>query len=395
LRVDPNRRGLVADYDAGVTAPVPQTHADVPFLDLARIHAPLLDLFAEEFDTLLRSSAFVNGKPVGAFEAEFAVYCGTREAVGVASGLDALRLALAAFDVGAGGEVIVPAMTFVATWEAVSQVGAVPVPVDVTDADYNMNLGAVEAAISGRTVAILPVHLYGQMADMGGLLGISARTGIPVIEDAAQAHGATREGRSAGASGDAAAFSFYPGKNLGALGDAGALTTNDEEIASRVRALREHGQSRKYHHDEIGWTARLDTLQAAILSRKLTRLDGWNDERRTIAALYLDGLSGIGDLRLPNVPDGSSPVWHLFVVRTADPVGLAEHLARLGIASGRHYPQPPHLSRAYASLGFGEGAFPMAEAIGRECLSLPIFPGMTESEAVRVADSVRSWFDRG
>jgi dTDP-4-amino-4,6-dideoxygalactose transaminase len=376
-----------------MTMPVPKTDERIPFLDLARTHAPLADGFAEELEALLESSAFVNGEQVRTFEAEFAAYCGTRAAVGVASGLDALRLALAACDVGAGGEVIVPAMTFVATWEAVSQVGAVPVPVDITDADYNVDLGAVEAAIGRRTVAILPVHLYGQMADMQGLLAISEGAGIPVIEDAAQAHGAMRDGRRAGDAGHAAAFSFYPGKNLGAIGDAGALTTNDEAVASRVRALREHGQSRKYHHDEIGWTARLDTIQAAVLSRKLAHLDDWNDERRAIASLYLDALSGVGDLSLPNVADGSSPVWHLFVIRTADPGGLADHLSKLGISTGRHYPQPPHLSGAYAFLGHCEGAFPVAEALGRECLSLPIFPAMTELEALRVADAVRSWFD--
>ena len=317
----------IPDYDAKVTAPASGTDVRVPFLDLARIHAPLSDVLAGEFEALMRSSAFVNGEPVRAFEAEFAAYCGASAAVGVASGLDALRLALAALDIGVGDEVIVPSMTFVATWEAVSQVGAVPVPVDITESDYNVDVGALAAAISHRTAAIIPVHLYGQMADMEGLVAVSAHAGIPLIEDAAQAHGAMRDGRRAGGSGPAAAFSFYPGKNLGAFGDAGALTTNDERVVARVRALREHGQSRKYHHDEVGWTSRLDTIQAAVLSRKLARLDGWNEERRAIAALYLDALAEVGDLGLPNVPDRSSPVWHLFVIRTADPTGLADHLA--------------------------------------------------------------------
>ena len=320
----------IPDYDAKVTAPASGTDVRVPFLDLARIHAPLYDVLAGEFEALMRSSAFVNGEPVRAFEAEFAAYCGASAAVGVASGLDALRLALAALDIGVGDEVIVPSMTFVATWEAVSQVGAVPVPVDITESDYNVDVGALAAAISHRTAAIIPVHLYGQMADMEGLVAVSAHAGIPLIEDAAQAHGAMRDGRRAGGSGHAAAFSFYPGKNLGAFGDAGALTTNDERVVARVRALREHGQSRKYHHDEVGWTSRLDTIQAAVLSRKLARLDGWNEERRAIAALYLDALAEVGDLGLPNVPDRSSPVWHLFVIRTADPTGLADHLAGLG-----------------------------------------------------------------
>lgn len=385
----------IPDYDAKVTAPASGTDVRVPFLDLARIHAPLYDVLAGEFEALMRSSAFVNGEPVRAFEAEFAAYCGASAAVGVASGLDALRLALAALDIGVGDEVIVPSMTFVATWEAVSQVGAVPVPVDITESDYNVDVGALAAAISHRTAAIIPVHLYGQMADMEGLVAVSAHAGIPLIEDAAQAHGAMRDGRRAGGSGHAAAFSFYPGKNLGAFGDAGALTTNDERVVARVRALREHGQSRKYHHDEVGWTSRLDTIQAAVLSRKLARLDGWNEERRAIAALYLDALAEVGDLGLPNVPDRSSPVWHLFVIRTADPTGLADHLAGLGVGSGRHYPQPPHLSGAYSSAGYREGEFPVAEALGRECLSLPIFPAMTELEVLRVTEAVQSWFAGG
>jgi dTDP-4-amino-4,6-dideoxygalactose transaminase len=385
----------IPDYDAKVTAPASGTDVRVPFLDLARIHAPLSDVLAGEFEALMRSSAFVNGEAVRAFEAEFAAYCGASAAVGVASGLDALRLALAALDIGLGDEVIVPSMTFVATWEAVSQVGAVPVPVDITESDYNVNVGAVAAAIGHRTAAIIPVHLYGQMADMEGLVAVSAHAGIPLIEDAAQAHGAMRDGRRAGGSGPAAAFSFYPGKNLGAFGDAGALTTNDERVVARVRALREHGQSRKYHHDEVGWTSRLDTMQAAVLSRKLARLDGWNEERRAIAALYLDALAEVGDLGLPNVPDRSSPVWHLFVIRTADPTGLADHLAGLGVGSGRHYPQPPHLSGAYSSAGYREGEFPVAEALGRECLSLPIFPAMTELEVLRVTEAVQSWFAGG
>ena len=377
-----------------MTVPVPQTDGRIPFLDLARTHAPLADVFAGEFEALLESSAFVNGEQVGTFEVEFAGYCGTRTAVGVASGLDALRLALAASDIEAGGEVIVPAMTFVATWEAVSQVGAVPVPVDITDADYNLDLDAVEAAIGRRTMAIVPVHLYGQMADMEALLAISGRTGVPLVEDAAQAHGAMRDGRRAGASGHAAAFSFYPGKNLGAMGDAGALTTNDDRIAARVRALREHGQSRKYHHDEIGWTARLDTIQAAVLLRKLAYLDDWNEQRRSIAALYLDALSGVGDLSLPNVPDSSRPVWHLFVIRTADPVGMAGHLSRLEIASGRHYPEPPHLSRAYSFLGYRTAHFQWPRPWAR----VPFVTDLSRYDRVRGAPGyrpVKSWFVRG
>ena len=253
--------------------------------------------------------------------------------------------------------------------------------------DFNIDPRAASAAVCTRTAAIMPVHLYGQMADMDGLLELADHHGLPVVEDAAQAHGATRDAHRAGSSGRASAFSFYPGKNLGAIGDAGALVTDDPDIAARTRALREHGQYRKYHHDEVGWTARLDSLQAAVLSRKLPLLDEWNAQRRRIAALYLRALGDVGDLVLPTVPAGSSPVWHLFVVRTADPLGLAEHLKDQGIATGRHYPEPPHMSRAYASLGYvrrlvsGRGS-----PRRRECLSLPIFPGMTEAQqALRVS----------
>ena len=313
----------------------------VPFLDLRSDHSALTDALVGDFEAVLESSAFVNGPQVAGFESEFARYCGSHHAVGVASGLDALRLGLAALDPEPGGEVVVPAMTFVATWEAVSQVGAVPIPVDITESDFSLDLEAVEAAIGRRTGAIVPVHLYGQMADMNGLLRISERWGVPLVEDAAQAHGATRSGHRAGVAARVGAFSFYPGKNLGAMGDAGALVTNDAEIASRVRALREHGQYEKYHHDEIGWTARLDTIQAAVLSRKLPLLDEWNEGRRNIAALYLDALRGVGDLVLPSVPEGSSPVWHLFVIRTADPDGLAGYLAHAGDRDGTPLPGTP------------------------------------------------------
>lgn len=372
-----------------------QTTQVVPFLDLSAVHAGIADSIVDDIGAVIESSKFVNGPQVADFEAAFAEYCGTDECVGLASGLDALRLSLTALGVGPGAEVIVPAMTFVATWEAVSQVGAVPVPVDVSEQDYAVDVAAVEAALGPRTAAVMPVHLYGQMADMDRLAALCEQYAIPLIEDAAQAHGADRSGRRAGATGRASAFSFYPGKNLGAMGDAGALVTNDAALAARVRALREHGQSRKYQHDEIGWTARLDTIQAAVLARKLPLLDGWNVERSSIAALYGHALSGVGDLVLPSVPAGSKPVWHLYVVRTADPVALAAHLTSDGIGTGRHYPEPPHLSRAYASLGYSPGSFPVAEALGSECLSLPIFPGMTEPQALRVVDSVVSWFGRG
>ena len=283
---------------------------EVPFLDLSISTQQIEDGILEDVRGLLASNAFVNGPQVAEFEAEFAGYCGTSDCVAVASGLDALRLGLSALDLARGAEIIVPALTFVATWEAVSQAGAVPVPVDVTDTDYNIDVSAVEAAYSSRAAGVMPVHLYGQMADMASLTHLTRRRGLALVEDAAQAHGAERDGHRAGATGIASGFSFYPGKNLGAFGDAGALTTDDPEDPARVRALREHGQTSKYHHDEIGWTARMDTIQAAVLLRKLPHLDGWNDQRRQLAALYSDALGGVGDIRLPPVPNGSSPVWH-------------------------------------------------------------------------------------
>ena len=372
----------------GITTPT----RGVPFLDLAAIHAPLKERFLAGISSLLDSSAFTNGAAVAEFEAAFAAYCGTSECVGVASGLDALRLALIGLGIEPGDEVLVPANTFIATFEAVTQAGGTPVPVECSAGDYNLDLAAASAAITARTRFVMPVHLYGQMTDMQGLLELASAQDLTIVEDACQAHGATRDGLRAGASGRAAAFSFYPGKNLGAFGDAGAAMTNDGELAARLRALREHGQTRKYHHDYEGWTARLDTIQALALSLKLPLLDSWNDERRQVASFYGEALAGVGDLVLPPVPPGSEPVWHLYVVRTDDPAALAGHLAERGIGTGRHYPEPAHLSRAYRHLGHGEGSFPLAERIAAEVLSLPIFPGMTQGQQEEVAEATRAYF---
>jgi dTDP-4-amino-4,6-dideoxygalactose transaminase len=259
-------------------------------------------------------------------------------------------------------------------------------------ADDTLDPAAAEAALTPRTRAILPVHLYGQMADMVRLQEIAARHPVAIVEDACQAHGATRDGLRAGAIGAAGAFSFYPAKNLGAFGDAGALTTNDPELATRVRALREHGGREKYQHEFPGYTARLDTLQALVLLRKLDELERWNTERRQVAALYADGLAGVGDLVLPHVPSGSEPVWHLYVVRSACREALASFLGERGIGTGRHYPDPVHLTPAYASLGYATGAFPVAERLSREGLSLPLFPGMTEAQASTVIAEIAAFF---
>jgi dTDP-3-amino-3,4,6-trideoxy-alpha-D-glucose transaminase len=370
----------------------PAATARVPFLDLGAIHNDLKDDLLESFSALIDSGAFINGPQVAEFEDAFAAYVGTAEAIGLASGLDALRLGLIAMGLERGDEVIVPANTFVATLEGVTQAGGVPVPVDMSETDWNIDVAAAEAAISDKTRCLLPVHLYGQMADMRALATLADRRDLSVLEDACQAHGATRDGFAAGTLGAASAFSFYPGKNLGAFGDAGALTTNDAALADAVRALREHGQRAKYEHEREGWTARLDTIQAIVLSAKLQRLDGWNEERRAIARHYVERLAGVGDLELPPVAADSEPVWHLFVVRTADPAALAEALKERGIATGRHYPDAVHLTEAYRGLGYERGSFPVAERHADRVLSLPIFPGMTIEAAEAVVAGVSAFF---
>jgi dTDP-4-amino-4,6-dideoxygalactose transaminase len=367
----------------------------VPFFDPAPMHAPLKDAILHDLEELLDSGAFINGPWVRRFEEEFASYCGTTWCVGVASGLDALRLSLLAGGIEPRDEVIVPANTFVATLEAVSQAGGVPVVVDVNEADRNIAVEAVEAAITSRTRFVVPVHLYGQMADMRGLTQLAERTGVELLEDACQAHGAVRDGLRAGSVGCAGAFSFYPAKNLGAAGDAGAYVTNDEELAIGGRILREHGQRRKYEHEAKGYTARLDSIQALFLMHKLPHLDRWNAERVAAAAFYTERLCGIGDLRLPATIPNSEPVWHLYVVRTADPAALSAFLRERGIGTSRHYPETVHLAGAYQELGHVPGAFPVAERLAREILSVPIFPGISEEQLEAVGDAIEEFFVRG
>ena len=377
-----------------MTSTAPET-TGVPFLDLRPSHEPLAEAILADVAALIESNAYINGPAVAEFERDFAEFCGSAYAVGLASGLDALRLALLASGLRQGDEVIVPAQTFVATLEAVTQAGGKPVPVDVREDDYTLDVDAVAAAIGPRTRALLPVHLYGQMADMKRLDELTRRHDLVLLEDACQAHGASRDGLTSGAVGTAGAFSFYPGKNLGAMGDAGALVTNDEELASRLRALREHGQTRKYEHAWEGYTARLDTFQAAVLLRKLPWLTQWNESRRAAARLYSDALAGLGDVVLPAVAPGSEPVWHLYVIRTSDPVALGESLAAHGIGTGRHYPQPVHLASAYEWLGYGEGDFEVAERLAGESISLPIYPGITDAQVETVVDAIRRFFAGG
>lgn len=376
-----------------MTVVTPTASVPVPFLDVtACTDKAIREAIVAGVRRVLATGEFTNGPEVTDFEGAFARYCGSGQCVGVASGLDALRLALLGAGLQPGDEVIVPANTFVATFEAVTQAGGVPIPADVSGIDYNIDPAAVEAAVSPRTSFLLPVHLYGQMVDMRALAALAKRAGLEIVEDACQAHGAERDGLRAGTVGVGGAFSFYPGKNLGAIGDAGAVVTDDAVLATRVRGLREHGQRHKYEHDMVGYTARLDTVQALALLVKLPFLDRWNTQRRLAAAAYGNGLAGVGDLGLPPVPAGSVPVWHLYVVRTGRRDELARFLAGRGIGTGRHYPQPAHLSRAYAHLGYQRGSFPVTEALADELLSLPMFPGISLSQVEAVVASVRDFY---
>jgi dTDP-4-amino-4,6-dideoxygalactose transaminase len=363
----------------------------VRFVDLAPTNGPLRDRILARIAETVDRGDFANGAAVAEFERQFAAYVGRVHCVGVASGLDALRLSLLATGVARDGRVIVPASTFAATFEAVLQAGGAPVVVDVSEVDYALDLRAAAAVADGAS-HVVPVHLYGQMADMRELVRLSESYGVQIVEDACQAHGARRDGIAAGSAGRVAAFSFYPAKNLGAFGDAGALVTDDDEIATHARALRQHGETGKYHHDFEGYTARLDTIQAIVLSEKLPLLDEWNAERRRAAQFYADALADLDGLRLPSQPPGSDSVWHLYVVRTSDPDGLAAFLAERGIESGRHYPEPPHVAPAYRELGYQPGDFPVAEALAREALSLPLYAGIAEAQLDEVCTAVRLYF---
>lgn len=365
----------------------------VPFLDLGAASRELDEELSAALLRVLHSGWYVLGTEVEAFERAWASYVGVQHCVGVANGLDALHLTLRAMGVGTGDEVIVPSNTYIATWLAVTHAGATPVPVEPDPRTYNLDPGLIEAAITPRTRVILPVHLYGQPADMEPIVDVARRHGLSVLEDAAQAHGARDRGRQAGSLGDAAAWSFYPGKNLGALGDAGAVTTNDAGMADRLRALRNYGSRQKYINDVAGWNSRLDEVQAAVLGVKLVALDEWNDRRRAVADRYLDGLAETG-LILPAVRDRAEPVWHLFVIRTPDRDALVRHLAEAGIGTLIHYPVPPHLQRAYAGLGMGEGAFPVSETIHKEVVSLPMGPQLTDAQVDLVIEETRAFRSR-
>ncbi|MBS3911132.1 MAG: DegT/DnrJ/EryC1/StrS family aminotransferase [Hydrogenophaga sp.] len=359
----------------------------IPFLDLKGPYLELKQELDEAIARVVSSGWFIGGGECDQFEAEYASYCGAAHAIGVANGLDALHLALRAMDVGPGDEVIVPSNTYIATWLAVSQCGATPVPVEPDARTCNIDPALIEAAITPRTKVILPVHLYGQPADMDPILAIARRHGLRVLEDGAQAHGARYKGRRIGAHGDAVAWSFYPGKNLGAMGDGGAVTTNDAQLADRLRVLRNYGSRVKYVNEVQGTNSRLDPLQAAILRVKLAHLDAWNARRSAIAARYQQGLQGCG-LGLPHVPDWAEPAWHLYVVRTPQRDALQARLTEAGVGSLIHYPIPPHLQQAYAGQGYQPGAFPIAEAMANEVLSLPMGPHLGAEQQAKAIDAV-------
>jgi len=363
----------------------------VPFLDLKVAHQEIRDELNAAYHRVVDSGWFVLSEEVEAFEQEFAGYCGVRKCVGVGSGLDALYLILRAFEIGAGDEVIVPANTYIATWLAVSYAGATPVPVEPVELSYNVDPERIAAAITSHTKAIIAVHLYGQPADMDAISDIARSHDLKVIEDAAQAHGASYKGRRTGALGDAAGLSFYPGKNLGALGDGGAVTTNDETIAERVRVLRNYGSKVKYQNEAKGVNSRLDSLQAAFLRVKLAHLDEWNDRRRTIAQRYMEGLSHIPNLTLPFVPEWAEPAWHLFVVRHPARNALQDYLTKAGIGTIVHYPVPPHLSGAYKEFKSVVREFAITEQWAKSVLSLPIGPHLDEESQWKVISKVREF----
>lgn len=360
----------------------------IPFLDLGAAYREIKPEIDAAIQRVLDSGWYILGPEVEAFEADWATYCEAKHAVGLANGLDALTLALRALDIGPGDEVIVPSNTYIATWLAVTQVGATPVPVEPDPATYNIDPARIEAAVTPRTRALLPVHLYGQPADLDPILEIARRHDLRVVEDGAQAHGARYKGRRIGAHGDIVCWSFYPGKNLGALGDAGAITTNNTALAQRVAVLRNYGSRQKYINEERGMNSRLDPIQAAVLRVKLSYLDAWTERRRAIATVYSKKLGGT-ELILPHVPNWADPVWHLYVLRHAERDALQAHLTEQGVGTLIHYPIPPHMQAAYSELGYAQDAFPLARDMAVEVLSLPIGPHLAAAQIDVVCDALQ------
>jgi dTDP-4-amino-4,6-dideoxygalactose transaminase len=363
----------------------------IPLVDLRAQHAAVADEVAEGWQQVLASCAFIDGPQVAAFESEYAAFIGTKHCVGMANGTDALEIALRSLGVGAGDECVLPANTFIATAEAVCRAGATPVLVDCADdGTYLIDVAAAEAAVTPRTRAFIPVHLYGQAAPVDQLMPLAERIGALVVEDAAQSQGARRNGVGAGALGHAAATSFYPGKNLGAYGDAGAALTDSDEVAARLRIIGNHGSPRKYEHQVVGANSRLDTLQAVVLSAKLGRLAGWNAGRRAAAARYDSLLAGLDEIVRPRTLEGNEHVWHLYVVRVPDRDRVLKELQAAGIGAGIHYPVPIHMTEAFAGLGHADGTFPVTEQASRELLSLPLFAEITAGQQERVVSALTS-----
>jgi len=364
---------------------------NVPFLDLKAAVDELRADIDISIGKVLNSGQYILGDEVEAFEKEFAKYCGAKYCVGVANGLDALHLVLHSWNIGPGDEVIVPSNTYIATWLAVSYCGAIPVPVEPEEDTYNIDPLKIEAAITSRTKAILPVHLYGQPADLDRIISIARAHNLKILEDGAQAHGAEYKGKKIGHHGDAVTWSFYPGKNLGAIGDGGAITTDDEKLFKDLRALRNYGSTKRYVHEVIGFNSRLDPIQAAILRIKLKKLDEWNDRRKKIAHSYSNLLNKAA-LSLPQVPDWASPSWHLYVIRLTKRNELQEYLSGLGISTLIHYPVPPHLQGAYKAKDRHVSRCPIAESMASEILSLPIGPHLNEDEMYAVIESINGFF---
>lgn len=351
----------------------------VPFLSLEFQHASIERDLQRAMERVLKSNAFILGKELEKFEAEYATFSETKFSAGVANGLDAITLSLRALGVGAGDEVIVPSNTYIATWLGVSATGATPIPVEPDIHTFNIDVAKIEASITKKTKAIVPVHLYGQACQMTDIMRIANKHTLFVVEDNAQGHGAECEKRKTGSFGHCNATSFYPTKNFGALGDGGAITTNDERLYRKIMQLRNYGSSTKYYNEELGVNSRLDEIQAAMLSVKLKHLAGWTQQRRIIAQLYEERLKGVGDLILPHTSPGCSHVYHVFVIRTKQRDKLQQQMNARGIQTMIHYPLPPHLQQAYSTLGYKPGDFPVAEELSKTCLSLPLWPGMTES----------------
>ncbi len=364
----------------------------IPFLELRSTYLELKPELDAAYQRVMDSGWYLLGDELECFEREYASLCHVAHCVGVANGLDALHLILRAYGIGVGDEVIVPSNTYIATWLAVSYAGATLVPVEPDPKTFNLDPAKVEAAVTGRTKAIMAVHLYGQPADMDALGGMARKHGLKVIEDNAQAHGALYKGRPTGGLGDAAGHSFYPGKNLGAFADAGAVTTNDAALAKKLRTLRNYGSQRKYHNECRGFNSRLEELQAAFLRVKLAKVAEWNARRRRLAAVYLSELANVAQLSLPQVPEWAEPVWHLFVVRCPERDSVQEKLRNAGIGTLIHYPVPPHLSEAYADLHIRPGSLPVAEELAGSVLSLPIGPHVTSAQVLEVCDALRSAF---